>query len=56
MESVTTAEKIKYNKPTEMFMDVYDKPSQLLDRQMKDFLEHVKANKEHYPLNNYEKL
>jgi len=56
LESVTTAEKIKYNKPTEMFMDVYDKPSQLIERQMKDFLEHVKANKEHYPLNNYEKL
>jgi 2-oxoisovalerate dehydrogenase E1 component alpha subunit len=56
MDSVLKAEKTKYHKPTEMFMDIYDKPTQLLERQMKEMLSHVQRNKEHYPLNNYEKL
>lgn len=56
MSCVTEAEKAKFHKPTEMFMDVFDKPSALLQRQMKEFEEYVKANKEHYPLENYEKF
>ena len=56
MEAVSKAEKAKYAKPTEMFLDVFDKPSKLLEKQMNEFTEHLKANKQHYPLNNYEKL
>jgi hypothetical protein len=56
MESVSKAEKTKYHKPTEMFFDVYDKPSALLEKQQKEFLEHLKTNSQHYPLNNYEKI
>ena len=56
MEAVTKAEKSKYPKPTELFLDVFDKPSRLLEKQMNEFLDHLKTNKQHYPLNNYEKL
>jgi hypothetical protein len=39
-----------------MFMDVFDKPSALLEKQMKEFLEHLNQHKDHYPLDNYEKM
>ncbi len=56
MESVTKAEKAKYHKPTEMFVDVYDKPSNLIEKQQKEFLEHIKKYGQHYPLDAYEKI
>ena len=56
LECVTKSEKIKYGKPTEMFLDVFDKPSVLLERQQKEFLEFLEQYKEHYPLDNYDKL
>ena len=56
MDAVSQAEKSKYGPPTEMFLDVFDKPSRLLEKQMKEFHEHIKANKQHYPLNKYEKM
>ena len=56
MEAVAKAEKTKYAKPTEMFLDVFDKPSRLLEKQMNEFMEHLKDNKQHYPMNKFEKL
>ena len=56
MDAVGKAENSKYGRPTEMFLDVFDKPSRLLEKQMNEFLEHLKTNKQHYPLNKYEKL
>ena len=55
LECVSRAEKVKYCKPIEMFNDVFDKPSVLLERQSREMLDHVKAHKEHYPLELYEK-
>lgn len=55
LECVARSEKVKYCKPSEMFMDVFDKQSPLLERQMREMLDHVKAYKEHYPLELYEK-
>lgn len=56
MESVVKAERTKYAQPTEMFLDVFDTPSKLILKQKEELLEHLKNNKEHYPLNSYEKL
>ena len=56
MEAVSKAEKTKYAKPTEMFLDVFDKPSALLEKQRAEFLEHLKANKKHYPMTSYENM
>ncbi len=56
MDAVSQAEKSKYGAPTEMFLDVFDKPSRLLEKQMKEFREHIKAHQQHYPLNKYEKM
>ena len=39
-----------------MFLDVYDKPSALLLKQRAEFLEHLKANKKHYPMSSYENM
>ncbi len=56
LKCVKKAENTKYLKPTEMFNDVYDKPSKLIIRQTNEFLDHIKENKEHYPLEKYEKF
>ncbi|RNA02746.1 2-oxoisovalerate dehydrogenase subunit mitochondrial [Brachionus plicatilis] len=56
MESITKSERTKNMKPTEMFLDVFDRPSQSLLKQQNEFLDHLKQNKEHYPLDTYEKL
>ena len=56
MDAVSQAEKCKYGAPTEMFLDVFDKPSRLLEKQLKEFREHIKAHQQHYPLNKYEKM
>ena len=56
LDCVSKAEKTKFHKPTEMFYDVFDKPTPLLTRQMNEFTEFLKTNKEHYPLDNYDKL
>jgi hypothetical protein len=56
LKSIKKAESTKYFKPTEMFHDVYDKPSELLLKQKSEFLEHIKAYKEHYPLDKYDKI
>lgn len=53
---MTKSERTKYASPTEMFLDVFDEPSKLIQRQKNELLEHLKTNKEHYPLNSYEKL
>ena len=55
LECVGRSEKVKYNKPSEMFNDVFDKQSSLLEKQAKEMLEHIKAHKEHYPMELYEK-
>lgn len=55
LECVGRSEKVKYCKPSEMFDDVFDKKSPLLERQMREMLEHVKSQKDHYPLELYEK-
>lgn len=55
LECVARAEKVKYCKPSEMFNDVFDKRTPLLDKQMNEMLEHIKAQKAHYPMELYEK-
>ena len=56
LECVAKAEKTKYAKPTEMFLDIYDKPTALLEKQRKEFLDHLKANSKNYPMDAYEKI
>lgn len=56
MDSITKSERTKNLKPTEMFMDVFDTPSKAILKQQSEFLEHLKNNKEHYPLDTFEKL
>jgi len=56
LKGIKKAETTKYFKPQEMFNDVYDKPSQLILKQKEEFLEFIKANKQHYPLDKYDKL
>jgi hypothetical protein len=53
---MASAEKTRFHKPTEMFMDVFDKPSALIEKQMREFKEYVQNHKEHYPLDNYDKM
>lgn len=55
LECVGRTEKVKYCKPTEMFEDILDKPSAILERQAKEMMQHVKSKKDHYPLELYEK-
>ena len=50
------AEKVKYHKPTEMFLDVLDKPSRLMERQRDELVEHLKQHAKEYPLSSYEKI
>ncbi len=56
MECVANAEKTKFHRPTEMFMDVFDKPTPLIEKQMREFKEFIETHKEHYPLDNYDKM
>lgn len=56
LNAVAAAEKKRFCKPTEMFEDVFDKTSPLLERQRNEMLEHLKKNREHYPLESYEKM
>ena len=56
MDAVGKAEKSKYGRPTVIFLDVLENPSRLLEKQMNEFLEHIKANKQHCPLNKHEKI
>ncbi len=39
-----------------MFLDVYDKPNQLLEKQKQELLEHLKIHGKNYPLEKYEKI
>lgn len=55
LECVARSEKVKYCKPAEMFEDVFDKQSPILEKQKREMLDHIKAHKEHYPLELYEK-
>ena len=50
------AEGTKYAKPTEMFNEVFDKKSELIKKQEQEFLEHIKSNRQHYPLDKFGKL
>jgi hypothetical protein len=51
------SEKSKFHKPTEMFLDVLDKPSRLMERQRDEFVEHIKQHVKDYPmLSSYEKI
>lgn len=56
MKCVSNSENIKYSDPMEMFMDVYDKPTRNIEKQMKEFKDHINEYKDHYPLDKYEKL
>ena len=53
---MAAAEKKRFCNPTEMFEDVFDKTTPLLERQRSEMLEHLKKNREHYPLESYEKI
>lgn len=37
-------------------MDVYDKPSKEIEKQMNQFKEHIQEYKDKYPLSQYEKM
>ena len=50
------SENTKYANPAEMFTDVYSEQSELLKKQLVEFKQHITSNKEHYPLNSYEKF
>ncbi len=39
-----------------MFQDVYDKPSKEIEKQIKQFKEHIEENKDKYPLSSYDKM
>ena len=56
MKAFAEAEPRKRPNPIEMFSDVYDELPQHLQRQMEEMKEHVMANKEQYPLEQYEKM
>jgi hypothetical protein len=42
--------------PIEMFDDVFKEKSKLIERQKSEFLKHIEAYKDQYPMNSYEKL
>ncbi len=54
LKCVNTSENTKYSSPMEMFLDVYDKPTKNIEKQMQEFKEHIKQYKDHYPLNKFE--
>ncbi|KAK7104546.1 2-oxoisovalerate dehydrogenase subunit alpha, mitochondrial-like [Littorina saxatilis] len=56
MKAFAEAEPRKRPSPEELFNDVYDELPPMLQQQMKEMKEHVMQHKEHYPLEQYEKM
>lgn len=56
MDSFNAAEIQNKAKPTEMFEEVFDRPTQNLERQRAEMIKHLKIYKNEYPLEHYEKL
>jgi len=54
LKCVNVSENTKYCNPMEMFMGVYDKPTENIKKQMNELKDHIRQYKEHYPLNKYE--
>ena len=56
LESFNRAEKKLKPRPDEMFYDVYKEMTPHLEKQMAEMKKHVAQYKEHYPVDNYEKM
>ena len=56
MKAFAEAEPRKRPNPEEMFQDVYQELPRHLQQQMKEMKDHVMSHKEHYPLEQYEKM
>lgn len=56
MDAFNVAEQQKRARPTEMFEEVFDKPTPMLARQREEMVTHVKKYKTEYPLEMFEKL
>lgn len=54
--AIKDAESKRLASPVEMFMDVYDKPSKNLMRQIADLKKHLKLYEDKYPLEKHEKI
>ena len=56
MKSFAAAETRKKPNPEYLFTDVYDKMPPHLEEQLAEMKAHVQQYKEHYPLENHEKM
>ncbi len=54
--AIKEAESKRLPSPVEMFMDVYDKPTKNLMRQIADLKKHLKLYEDKYPLEKHEKI
>lgn len=56
LESFQKAEKRLKPNPEYMFTDVYKEMPEHLEKQLQEMKQHVRNYKEHYPLENFEKM